>query len=389
MGWKNHAVTSSKPRSRAAFVAAKAGRNHGLDVLRGCTALLVVAHHTALTYGGSGSWYFREFPVSDAWSSRLLTLFCAFNQAWFMGLFFLLAGYFTPGAIDRYSAAGFLRERLVRLGLPLLVFGFVLGPIAIALAQTVRGHPFVETLLTLFSHATFNLGPPWFCWALILFSVLIVLWRAILGMRYARAFPSNRALLWAALGVGSAAFLLRLVWPVGVNVFGLQLGYFASYVLLYAAGCLASRERLLSRIPDAQARLWIKGAAVAFPVLPAASLLAGHVAGLRGSFDGGRSAPAVIYAVWEPFVAWGVILHLLRFFQRRFAEPGKIATALGRRAFAIFIIHPPIVVGVTVALHALAWPALIKFLLASAAAGLICYVVAGLVLRLPYASRVL
>ena len=38
-----------------------------------------------------------------------------------MGLFFLIAGSLTPPAIARHGAAGFLRERVIRLGLPLAV----------------------------------------------------------------------------------------------------------------------------------------------------------------------------------------------------------------------------------------------------------------------------
>ena len=46
------------------------------------------------------------------------------------------------------------------------------------------------------------------------------------------------------------------------------------------------------------------------------------------------------YAFWEPFVAWGVILGLLALFQRRFASLG-VWHRLGRRAYLIYIIHPP------------------------------------------------
>jgi hypothetical protein len=48
-----------------------------------------------------------------------------------MGLFFLVVGSLTPKAMARRGAAGFLRERLVRLGLPLLVFILVLGQLTV------------------------------------------------------------------------------------------------------------------------------------------------------------------------------------------------------------------------------------------------------------------
>src|SRR6202161_2907284 len=111
---------------------AKAGgvaRNAGVDALRAAVTLLVVLHHTAITYGAIGGWYYREIAPSQSASSLLLILFCTANQAWFMGLFFLLAGYYTPPAFRRHGVTGFVGERVLRLGTPILVYLLVLHPI--------------------------------------------------------------------------------------------------------------------------------------------------------------------------------------------------------------------------------------------------------------------
>ena len=79
----------------------------GLDALRASLTLLVLFHHTSITYGGSGDWYYKELHAGHGRSSLLLSLFTGFNQAFFMGLFFLLADYFTPGAVERHRAAAF------------------------------------------------------------------------------------------------------------------------------------------------------------------------------------------------------------------------------------------------------------------------------------------
>ena len=199
--------------------------------------LLVLFHHTALTYGAIGGWYYREVPTDGRFETKLLVLFCTVNQAWFMGLFFLLAGYFTPGPVERKGAWLYLRDRLVRLGLPLLAVGLLIGPVTIGLAQTANGRPFMRTLIYLWDHRTFENGPLWFAQALLIFCVAYLLWRWIsLRPPRPRAFPSNLVLFIAALVTGAGAFALRLAWPVGVNVFGLQLGYFASYIVLFVAG---------------------------------------------------------------------------------------------------------------------------------------------------------
>tara|TARA_B110000483_G_C18151807_1_gene525759 strand:- start:486 stop:839 length:354 start_codon:yes stop_codon:yes gene_type:complete len=73
----------------------------------------------AIVYGGSGDWYWREAP--DA-SSIPLVFFNALNQSFFMGFFFLLAGYFTPQSLEKKGLGPFLTDRLKRLGIPLLSY---------------------------------------------------------------------------------------------------------------------------------------------------------------------------------------------------------------------------------------------------------------------------
>ena len=68
------------------------GRLVFIESLRTVLTVLVIAHHSAITHGGSGSWFYREVQDSGAPFSLLLTLCCAVNQAFFMGLFFLLSG---------------------------------------------------------------------------------------------------------------------------------------------------------------------------------------------------------------------------------------------------------------------------------------------------------
>ena len=72
-------------------------RDAGLDALRASLTLLVLFHHTAITYGGSGDWYYKAVPAGPQLSSQLLSLFTGFNQAFFMGLFFSARRLFHAG----------------------------------------------------------------------------------------------------------------------------------------------------------------------------------------------------------------------------------------------------------------------------------------------------
>ena len=105
-------------------------RLHFIDNRRSALIILVVLHHLALTYGAGAFWYYVEPPWNGPVAFLVLLVFILINQSWFMGALFLISGYFTPGSFEHKGPGSFLKDRTVRLGLPLVVFIFVLNPIA-------------------------------------------------------------------------------------------------------------------------------------------------------------------------------------------------------------------------------------------------------------------
>src|SRR5690349_10766753 len=107
------------------------GRLFFLDHLRAALAILVVLHHLAVIYSAGAPFYYVEPPGPEDQLARvLLVVFLLVNQAYFMGCFFLISGYFTPGSFDRKGSGAFAKDRLLRLGIPLVMYVFVLSPIA-------------------------------------------------------------------------------------------------------------------------------------------------------------------------------------------------------------------------------------------------------------------
>lgn len=190
-------------------------------------------------------------------------------------------------------------------------------------------------------------------------------------------------MLIAAIATGATPVALRLYWPVGVIVWGLQLGYFASYGVLFAFGYLAARHHWLECLPADKVRLWWRVALVVLPILPILYLLGHKVPALREPVLG------YVYAFWEPLVAWGVILKLLWEFQRRFIVLNGIWQPLARRAYAIFIIHPIVVVAVALAWRGVPAPALVKFVVTGTVSCAVCFIVAGWLLRIPLIRKIL
>jgi fucose 4-O-acetylase-like acetyltransferase len=141
-----------------------------------------------------------------------------------MGFFFLLAGYFTPASLERKGYRPFLRDRFQRLGIPLLAFIVILGPLTAAIAHAADTGRFWEVFPYLAMHVILIPGPLWFAEALLIFCLAYCAWRAIFGSPVAasehvpRPVPRGGAWLVSALLTGIAALAIRQFIPVGVNI---------------------------------------------------------------------------------------------------------------------------------------------------------------------------
>jgi peptidoglycan/LPS O-acetylase OafA/YrhL len=82
MPGKTHSA-SVQPIGRVSTPAnASAPRDlYYIDRLRSVMTALVLLHHTAITYGAPGGWFWYELHPSGSPASLLLTLFVSTNQA--------------------------------------------------------------------------------------------------------------------------------------------------------------------------------------------------------------------------------------------------------------------------------------------------------------------
>jgi glucan biosynthesis protein C len=158
---------SLQPTEKTPVQAAtgKTSRLFFIDHLRAALVILVVLHHVALVYGAAEpSFYYFEPPFTDPLAYLILLVFVLSNQSWFMGAFFLLAGYFTPGSFDRKGPGSFLKARLLRLGIPIILFIFMLSPISsIGYWQMPASLTGITTPLTWQAYPyLIGTGPMWF-----------------------------------------------------------------------------------------------------------------------------------------------------------------------------------------------------------------------------------
>jgi peptidoglycan/LPS O-acetylase OafA/YrhL len=328
----------------------------------------------------------------DQLALAVLVIFIAINQAYFMGLLFLISAYFSPGSLERKGVGRFVKDRLIRLGIPLLVVFFVLNPIAAigsyAMPASVSG---ITTPLSWQAYPQLvGFGPMWFVAMLLVFDVGFAIWWAARRNRMPRQESSNeppryRAIAAFILVLALTSYLIRIVIPIGEFVAGFPtLSYLPQYVSFFIIGIVAVRHNWLRNVPKSMGRagfaLVLVATIIVFPI--AISGGATNVAGY-GSWQ------SAVYAVWDSTVAVGMSLGLITLFRDRFNWSGSFTRFLQRHSYTVYVIQAPIIVFVVVALMGLSLEHLLKFGLAAVITVPLCFAAAYLVLKIPFASRVL
>ncbi|MQG21789.1 MAG: hypothetical protein FI725_07390, partial [SAR202 cluster bacterium] len=150
-------------------------RYHGLDALRGIAMLLGIVLHAALPYMPNVELW---WPVDDRVSPLISTIF-EFIHMWRMPVFFILAGFFANLLVSRRSWKSWWGNRLLRIGLPIVVF----WPLMSLTLPSIFSYGRTGDLIFFYSDA----GQPhhlWFLWQLLIFTILTVLFTPLhlLGM---------------------------------------------------------------------------------------------------------------------------------------------------------------------------------------------------------------
>ncbi len=353
-----------------------------IDNIRLTMIILVVLIHLNVTYGQLGRWYYVESRALDLMSTFLFAAFGSFTQAYFMGLLFFIAGYFVPGSYEKKGPRRFIADRLFRLGLPTLVFMFILNPLTWLIqvsfpSQTPvgadSGPDMGSAAVSYITDLEFlsGTGPLWFTLALLLFSLVYVLVRWVKSRQNSipaqSAHPISHSSVIALIIIMTlATFLVRLVQPVGTAFYNMQLCYFVQYVLLFILGTVAYRTDLLARLPYRFGLTWFKIAIIGgLPLWMIIFIAIGAMGGDLTVVAGGLHWLAFAYAFWESYFCVGFSLGLVVLFRERGNSQSPFTRFLSANAFGVYVFHTPILVSITLALQGVMLHPLLKMAVAA------------------------
>lgn len=358
-----------------------------IDNLRSTMIVLVVVFHTAITYSHIGSWYYSDPKPVDEVSSIIFLTFEVHSQAFFMGILFLLAGYFVPGAFDRKGFRRFMADRFVRLGLPSLIYIFGIQPFLLHyLLQVSQGGRmnYYRAFLASGDWLT-GAGPMWFAIALLIFCLAYGLFRITVPARKRTpGFPAPglAGLMGTGLVIAVFTFLIRTVEPMGKGFLYFQPAFFAQYILLFALGTVAYYSHWFVNLPRQLGSRLLIGAAILSPITWFSLLFwgGGFQQGIA-NYVGGWRWQSAGYALWESLFCMAICPGLVVLYREHFNGQGRLSKLMSDNSFGIYFVHPPIVVAVSQMSGWLPLPPLAKWLLVAPLAFLATLAFVHLVLR--------
>lgn len=349
------ATTQAPPEPRLLFI----------DNIRWSMIVLVLSMHAADTYSPFGNWYYVDRQATGFATALFFGVYQSFLQAFFMAVLFFIAGYFSAASFDRKGFSGFARDRLVRLGLPTLLYMLVIGPLTqYFLSRTWGKGGFGHQWLTHLEDGEWlsETGPMWFCAVLLLFSLLYGLIRRS-GWQERKLSLHGTAIALFVLMMAAATFAVRILVPSDAAVLNVHPGDLPQYILMFAAGAFGHRGDWLAGLAEPGCLRWGGLAlAPAVPLFGALVLFGGGLNGNTALYAGGFNPVSAGKCLWEALVCVGMALLLLAVYRRHFNAQGKVARWLSDNAFGVYLIHPPILIGFALLLHMLSLAPIAKML---------------------------
>lgn len=390
----SHAVGSAEvgaaPKAHA--------RNFALDRARTFLTLVVLIHHSVIPY--------THFGHTDPKSWIGFDAIVLATDSFFMAMFFFLSGLFVWPGLARKGSLDYLRDRLVRLGLPFVICGFTIIPLAYY-AISLRDAPeasFADFWWKTVTVGPWPSGPIWFLWVLLTFDVVAsILYRLSPGLldpinRLALRGREHPAQFFAVMLAVTAVLYIpgRVYWGAGnwfeFGPFSVQHGrvlLYATYFFFGAGigvryldcGLLATDGELAKR-----SSAWMIPALVPYCLMWVLIYIKREILGNPERLpDWYEATYGLFFAAFSVAIMFTILAYFLRFKQSGWS----VLDPMQPDAYGIFLVHYPIVLWLQYWLFDFDLPAIVKAAVVLALTVALSWAATAALRRIPGAKHVL
>ncbi|MDN5002211.1 acyltransferase [Bradyrhizobium sp. GCM10027634] len=373
-------------------------RNLSLDRARTFLTLVVLLHHAVIPY--------TYFGHTDPTSWIGFDIVVLATDSFFMAMFFFLSGLFTWPGIARKAPQVFLRDRLLRLGLPFMIAAFTVIPLAYY-AIALRENPeltFASFWWMTVTKGPWPSGPIWFVWVLLAFDLTAsLLYRVSAHL----VDPANRvslrgfnrpAAFWLMLVVISAIAYVPMLVYFGANKW-FEFGPFsvqASRVLLYftyffigaSVGAANFDHGILGAEGQLPRKRWLWVSVTLIPYC----LMWGMIYIKREILDNPDHLPHwyhMFYGTFLVLFSASILLAILAFFLHSKMPGPTLLDRMQADAYGMFLVHYPIALWIQYVLFDYGLPAIVKAAIGFMLTVLLSWGVTAALRKIPGASHVL
>jgi hypothetical protein len=359
-----------------------------IDNLRVFLITLVVLHHTFITYGAPGGWYYKEATRHLA-ALNPMTLFVSTDQSFFMGFFFFLSALFIESSIVRKGLQFFIADRLKRLGIPLLFYSLVISPVLNWYVERFGYDKKISFWKYLSGyHHWVDFGVLWFVAALLVFTFIYLLIRPLikLNTEKLRPVPGNYIILLFAFSIGIISYLVRIIFPVGwvLQPVGFQLAHFSQYISMFILGLIAARNQWLDHFDVKKAKpfaiIALSMIFIGFPLMYMVKIVTGCSI---ETFAGAGTFQSFLSAIWEQITGFSIVVVLLGYGREKWNRQSMLLKNMSRSAYAVYIFHPLVLVSLALSIRSITIDPALKLLIVAPLAVVFSFLTGELLVRIP------
>lgn len=360
-------------------------REQWVDSLRVVLISGVIVVHTATAYVTDlAGYYYDDERVTNNVVSIAIALPALMGGIFGLGPLFVVAGWFSVRSLARRGPAGFVGSRLVRLGVPLIIFVLLVNPLADYLGN--RWEEDATTFRGNLADTEFSIM--WFVVALLVCSLGYAALRSFRPLTESRPKPGSRSLIVAAsvIGAGSLA-VWQFTTLLDTHLLNVRVSAWTQAAVLFVLGVRVAEagwDGRLSRHTERRlGQITLAGMCLTFVLV--------SVTGARDQLDmalGGLNWASVAFATLYGAVSIAFTLWCLTWLRRRWPTHGPLIAKAGRGSYATYLLHPVVLVSVMLALRGVPLGAQPKFVIVSVVGVPLCFAVGYAVTRLPGVGRV-
>ncbi|MCI5046243.1 MAG: acyltransferase family protein, partial [Aquisalinus sp.] len=338
-------------------------RLHSLDAVRGGSLLLGIFFHAAFSFfPGDQFWLVVDTQRSEVVSGTAYVL-----HIFRMTIFFVLAGYFARMQTYRLGSGSFVRDRLKRIGIPLVVFWPIVMACFIALAIWGTIHANGGTMpenpppppppMTL---QNFPLTHLWFLYVLLIFYAVSLALRGLFSVIRVRGLigkasdhilnrVSSAGVLPIVLALPTAAtFISQPMWHPFFGIPAPDYGFVPNPIASVAYGTAFTVGWLLQRDAEhlrraIRLRPLYLGAAVALTAY-CISQIGLNVTYMQAIPEGGKTLYSIAYSL----ATWTWTFGLIGLCTKIWSKESAVRRYIADASYWLYLIHLPVVMALQI-----------------------------------------